>query len=411
VTKIFQSESPKLKKNMKQCIFYFICVILPVTISAQVTIGSDYEPEKGALLDIKTIKTSDSKPDGATTDKDGGGLLLPRVQLTKKDALFFIDSNDPQYNTYKLKHTGLLVYNLNATSDGLKPGIYMWNGMQWQNFAEGQSSSQQGWSLSGNSGTTSSNFIGTSDSKPVSIKTNGQSRMYVSADGNVGIGTDAPSAKLEVNGSMKLKTTTRFTSTDAKVLVINNVGEVGTAASIPAKLLSILGTSEQKIGTGNIGNFNNAKEIAVTWNASEISTNNLVSYSGSSFTDFTFNEEVTCEISGQINYVPDAVAPTSLGFEFNDSGAAVNVIIQFKNSGSGTWEDFTAARAVWVGAAVKDVAKTIEIPPAIKKFAKGAQLRMIFKLPEVGFGKPHGSNGGIVKVGGTPTKGLKIIAM
>lgn len=46
------------------------------------------------------------------------------------------------------------------------------------------------WSLTGNGGTNpSTNFIGTTDEQGLAFRTNNSSRMYISADGNVGIGT------------------------------------------------------------------------------------------------------------------------------------------------------------------------------------------------------------------------------
>lgn len=46
------------------------------------------------------------------------------------------------------------------------------------------------WSLTGNGGTnTSTNFIGTTDEMGLAFRTNNSSRLYISADGNVGIGT------------------------------------------------------------------------------------------------------------------------------------------------------------------------------------------------------------------------------
>lgn len=399
---------------MKNQIFILIFLLVVSSLSAQVTIGSGNEPEEGALLDIKTIKAPDSKPDGATTNKDGGGLLLPRVELTQKDAPFFIESSDPQYDTNRLKLTGLLVYNLSTTSDGLKPGIYMWNGGQWQTFS-GDQTSQQAWSLLGNSGTGTTNFIGTTDSKPISIRTNGDNRIYISADGNVGIGTNSPSAKLELNGNMKLNTTAKFPSTDAKVLVINNEGEVGTAASIPAKLLSVFGTGVQVIGETNLPSFNKANPVVIGWFPEEVATNNLMTHNTTPktpFYEFTFKEEVTAEISGYVNYAPDSKKPTGVGADFSMGGAAVNISLQYRDKPSDDWVFFTTAREIWIGAAVSDVVKTIEIPPAIRKFPQGSQIRMIFQRPSDGFGLPHGKDGGLKKIDDeTPSKGLRIIGM
>lgn len=42
-----------------------------------------------------------------------------------------------------------------------------------------------GWSLTGNTGTTSSNFLGTTDAQPLVFKTNGAARMTMGSDGSV----------------------------------------------------------------------------------------------------------------------------------------------------------------------------------------------------------------------------------
>lgn len=42
-----------------------------------------------------------------------------------------------------------------------------------------------GWSLTGNAGTSSSTFLGTTDAQPLVIKTNGSTRMTVAADGGM----------------------------------------------------------------------------------------------------------------------------------------------------------------------------------------------------------------------------------
>lgn len=59
-------------------------------------------------------------------------------------------------------------------------------------------SSDLGWALSGNAGTTSSNFLGTTDLQPLYIRTNNTNRITVTADGKVGIGTTSPDAAFHV---------------------------------------------------------------------------------------------------------------------------------------------------------------------------------------------------------------------
>ncbi len=67
------------------------------------------------------------------------------------------------------------------------------------------------WSMTGNTGIDPSlNFLGTVDGQPLIMKTDNAERLRIDASGNIGIGTNNPTAKLNVDGSVKLENSCRW---------------------------------------------------------------------------------------------------------------------------------------------------------------------------------------------------------
>jgi hypothetical protein len=62
------------------------------------------------------------------------------------------------------------------------------------------------WALTGNA-ITGTEFLGTTNAQPLVIRTNDTERMRITETGNVGIGTTAPAATLDVNGTIAFSAT------------------------------------------------------------------------------------------------------------------------------------------------------------------------------------------------------------
>jgi len=139
---------------MKKLLIFPILLISYLTVG-QVGIGTT-SPNSDAVLDITSIN---------------GGLLLPRVPLT----------NTTSPSPLSADVAGMVVYNTATTGD-VTPGFYYNNGADWVRIGGATNS----WSLTGNSGTTAgTNFIGTTDTQDLIIKTDNVERVRIDTDGHI----------------------------------------------------------------------------------------------------------------------------------------------------------------------------------------------------------------------------------
>lgn len=170
---------------LKVLISLFFLTFIIENINAQnVGIGTQ-TPEASAKLELK---------DAAR------GFLPPRVAL-----LSTTNSSSPVSSPA----TGLMVYNTATAGSGttaVSPGYYYYDGSSWVKMLINSTA----WLLTGNSSTSSStNYIGTSDSVDLVTKTNGTERMRVAANGKIGIGTTTPTNLVELsNGNLYLGNST-----------------------------------------------------------------------------------------------------------------------------------------------------------------------------------------------------------
>jgi hypothetical protein len=65
---------------------------------------------------------------------------------------------------------------------------------------QASASSNLGWNLGGNIGTSSANFLGTTDGQPLQLRTNNANRIHVDASGKIGLNTTATRTMLTLRG-------------------------------------------------------------------------------------------------------------------------------------------------------------------------------------------------------------------
>lgn len=123
-------------KKIKISLLVSILTLITIQAAAQqVAINEDGSlPNPNAILDVKSFTK---------------GVLIPRMSTANRLAI---------PNT-----KGLIVYDTTANS------LWYNNGAGWQNLFSGATANAH-WSLTGNSGTTNNNFLGTIDNKPLLVR-------------------------------------------------------------------------------------------------------------------------------------------------------------------------------------------------------------------------------------------------
>ncbi|MCL1936947.1 MAG: hypothetical protein FWF52_00945 [Candidatus Azobacteroides sp.] len=103
-------------------LFLVLLTVFHLQVNAQVTIGNLSDPQGGALLDLK-------ENDNVGSDNSSKGVLFPKVRLVDASSLvpLFLSPTDAQ----KMSSVGMVVYNVNASANGLDVGLYVWDGTQW----------------------------------------------------------------------------------------------------------------------------------------------------------------------------------------------------------------------------------------------------------------------------------------
>ena len=144
------------------------------------------------------INATGNPPDasaGLDVNFSNKGLLIPRIALISNDNASPVSS----------PATSLIVYNTASSGSGataVVPGYYYWSGSKWIHLSDVSSENEEVWKLTGNTGLSStSNFIGTIDSADLDFKTFDTIRMNITANGDMGIGTTAPDAMLDIYGT------------------------------------------------------------------------------------------------------------------------------------------------------------------------------------------------------------------
>jgi len=369
-----------MKTKLSVLLISFLFVLSGnLRLTAQVTVGSNTDPVRAALLDVK----------GQAADADNitsktGGLALPRVNLVDAETLQpFIattdaDWTDPTKKAQLIKnHTGLMVYNLNTTSP-FAQGIYVWTGAKWvmaSGLARNGLNQKDGYVQLGGALSQDETII-TGDKQDLIIDLKNVS------------GADKG---FMIKGLSDLG--------NSVSLVINDEGKLGKSPVIPARLAFFQSGDQSR--TPGINTRGNA--IVVKWNITnetattgkDLVTNNIVDWDQAN-NAFIMRLDAAIEMSAMLGYQGGGWANPPTNTVGGPEQVIVNATLQVNkievdNNGDPVlgpggeftytgWADYSSVRGVYTGA-TNYYRNTLNIPPAMMSARKGDKIRLVVMRP------------------------------
>jgi len=263
-------------------------VLSPSLVLAQPTTNPNPASDVYGHFGIGTTAPSSS----AMLDIVGSdaGILLPRLTQAQRNSIL-----NPAVS--------LLLFNTTSADFNyyVGPGLGFF-GTGWDAFITTNNMENYTWTLFGNSGTNSgTNFLGTTDATDLTIRTANSERVRVTSNGNVGVNTTAPTARLQV------------TETDggqsALGVTINNA-----ASGSDALVVGTNGTGNAISSAGNI--------VPGSTNTYDLGTNLL------RWNTIFVNGTASIHLGDPGNEVDIRYNPSSdlMGFDFNDDTTPETVI-------------------------------------------------------------------------------------
>ncbi len=336
------------KKERKKCFkvyyaLFFLTVFFTASVQAQVTIGSDTPPKKGALLDLNQNYSSQSNAQ-VNSQK---GLGLPRVSLVSSTSLAPMVETPTAGDS--AAHIGLTVYNVTTDAGaGLAQGVYTWSGYQWVKILSSDDVVNNAWLTTGNAGTDSTqNFLGTTDAEPLRFRVNNAPAGHIGSSDTVNynaIGRGALAANTAANNNAfglnalgSNTTGTANTAVGSLALRDNITGTDNTAAGHNA-LLKNTGSGNTAMGSNsmsaNVTGLDNTAVGLMSLNGTGGDANTAVGAGALQFSTSSYNT---------------AVGFIALGGSANNSGTynvAVGSSASFSNT-SGTYNVAVGSSALF----------------------------------------------------------------
>jgi len=181
------------KKNKTIALIFVLVMYFAFSAKSQVTIGTQSQPLKGTILDLKEDPT---KTTGEANSYSG--MMMSRVSLTDVNSLSPILTG-AEAVTMKAAYTGLIVYNVNE-ADPLEKGLCQWDGNQWNHLSTSALESVKAINGEFVSGSDTV-LLGGNLVVNTAINLGNSNLIFMRDAGKIGIGTSKPQAIMQIDSA------------------------------------------------------------------------------------------------------------------------------------------------------------------------------------------------------------------